>query len=142
MNRITIKFLVDYTPYKTGEIATFFEREANRLIDRGFAMKYVAPGQPADSAAEKLKALSNTSTRSIPAAPETKVIPGPEKTKAPEGPKDPEKVEAPQSPINGGNAQTDEGSGQAPKVASKVEGKAKNKGRGRQSGKNKGKKQA
>lgn len=83
MNRITIKFIHDHSPYIKGDVATFFEKEANRLIDRGLAMIYGSETRRAKDAA----ALKN-----VPGAPETRHIPGPDNTRIPGG-KGPSKVE-------------------------------------------------
>lgn len=78
MKRITVKFLVDYSPYSTGEVATFFEREANRLIDRGFACVHDLGEKSQNSAADRLKNLARP--------PQTRHIPGPENTRDQKGP--------------------------------------------------------
>ena len=72
MNKITVKFIEQYPPYNKGEVATFFEREANRLIDRGFAV-YEGGDEKRESQADRLKALR--------VAPMTRHIPGPENTR-------------------------------------------------------------
>lgn len=72
MKRITVQFTETYPPYAIGEKATFFEREANRLIDRGFAM-YAGGDEKRETQADRLKALRG--------APETRHIPGPAETR-------------------------------------------------------------
>jgi D-alanyl-D-alanine carboxypeptidase len=89
MIQITIKFIEAYPPYNKGETATFFEREANRLIDRGFAM-YEGGDRSKETAADKLRELKNRSeVKSIPGPAETRHIPGPEETKTENAPKEP-----------------------------------------------------
>lgn len=80
MKKITIKFIENYSPYLKGESATFFEREANRLIDRGFAI-YASGDAERETAADRLKALHETESKNIPGPAMTRHIPGPENTK-------------------------------------------------------------
>jgi len=72
MKKITVKFIEIYPPYNKGEVATFFEREATRLIDRGFAV-YEGGDVKRENQADRLKALRG--------APETRHIPGPAETR-------------------------------------------------------------
>lgn len=106
MQRITVKFLYHHSPYIKGETATFFEREANRLIDRGIAM-YAAGDRSREDTAAKLRAIRGESV-------ETRHVPGPENTQAVEGPG--EAVSTQEVPEVG----------QAPQTPSKVEGNTKN----------------
>jgi hypothetical protein len=124
MKKITIKFIHPYPPYNVGDIATFFEREADRLTDRGFAM-YVSGKPEVESQADRLKALRGVGTKHVPVPPQTRHIPGPEETK---------KDDAPQGPQTSAKPETS--SDTAPKVnrRSQVEGAGKNKasrGRGK-----------
>lgn len=81
MEKITIKFIKAYPPYNQGETATFFERQATRLIDHGFAI-YQEGNNQKDTAADKLRELKNRSeVKSIPGPMETRHIPGPDETK-------------------------------------------------------------
>lgn len=104
MMQIKVQFLTAYPPYAKGEFATFPEREANRLIDRGFAM-YAGGDQARETAADRLKAIRQ--------APRTMAIPGPAPV-SPEAPS-PVKIET--------KATTP--APRAPR-ASSVEGKGKN----------------
>ena len=84
MEKITIQFIKAYPPYNKGETATFFERQATRLIDNGFAI-YQEGDNKKDTAADKLRELKNRSeVKSIPGPMETRHIPGPEETKTDE----------------------------------------------------------
>lgn len=109
MKKITIKFIESYPPYSKGETATFFEREANRLTDRGFAM--YAGGDPSrDNQADRLRSLRGAPhTRHIPAPEATRHIPGPDAVKGPE--KGPDAPEGTSSAPQGNRPAEVEGSG-------------------------------
>lgn len=104
MKKITIKFIHPYPPYSVGEEATFFEKEANRLLDRGFAM-YLSGKPEVETQADRLKALRGVQTRHIP---------GPEETKAP------------QAPQTGPKEQGDTNVAPAPKTSGNRKGSGKN----------------
>lgn len=84
MKKITIKFIHPYPPYNRGESATFYEKEANRLTDRGFAV-YVGGDAKLETQADRLKALRGAQTQAIRTAPQNQAIQGPsEATQSPQ----------------------------------------------------------
>jgi hypothetical protein len=128
MKKVTIKFILPYPPYSVGEEATFFEKEANRLLDRGFAM-YLSGKPEVETQADRLKALRGVQTKHIPSAPETRHIPGPEETK-----------DAPQGPQTSENGPDETITAPAPKLTGKRKGSGKNKASGSRPRGGKGKK--
>lgn len=93
MKKITVKFIESYPPYMKGETATFFEREASRLCDRGFAM-YVGGDEQRDDAASRLRALRG--------APEDRAVHGPETTRHIAGPTETKNTPEGPSRVEGG----------------------------------------
>lgn len=119
MKKITVKFIHPYPPYQVGDIATFNEREASRLTDRGFAM-YMGGDDKRDDDASRLRALRNSPAgKAILGPAETRHIPGPEETKTPE---------APQGPASAPESQKVAKTASTPRTRSKVEGSGKKKG--------------
>lgn len=83
MEKISVKFIKVYPPYMVGEVATFFSAQANRLIDRGFAV-YAGGDNARETAADRLKALRGApNDRAIHGPAATKHIPGPDAVKSP-----------------------------------------------------------
>lgn len=102
MKKITVQFIENYPPYQKGDTATFFEREATRLTDRGFAV-YVGGDDKRESQADRLRALRGApAAKEIPGPAETRHIPGPAETRD-------QKPDATKSHVEGNRAPKVEG---------------------------------